>query len=52
MLTTDSAASAMNTVVPANTTAEPAVALARPIDSPTGIPSRSWPRCRETTNSA
>ena len=38
MLTMLSAASAMSTVVPAKQTAEPEVATARPIDSPTVAP--------------
>lgn len=50
--TTDRPASAMSTVSPANTTAEPAVPVARPIDSSMAIPARSWFRCRDTMNRA
>ena len=39
---------AIITVMPANTTAEPAVPRARPTDSGTEIPARSWSRWRET----
>ncbi len=42
---------AIITVSPANTTAEPAVARARAVDSSGSIPLRSWSRCRETMNS-
>ncbi len=44
--------SAMITVSPAKTTAEPAVATARAADSSGAMPSRSWSRCREVMNSA
>ena len=53
MPTTDSPASAISTVSPANTTAVPAVPFALAIDSSIGIPpSRPAARCRETMNSA
>ena len=52
MPTTLSAASAMNTVSPANNTAEPAVPVARAMDSATGIPAITCLRCRDTMNSA
>jgi hypothetical protein len=51
MPVTLSASSATNTVAPANTTALPAVPLARPIDSSSSTPSRSWRRCRLRMNS-
>ena len=44
--------SAMITVSPAKTTADPAVATARATDSSGSMPSRSWSRCRETMNRA
>ena len=47
-----SAASAMTTVVPAKTTALPAVATERAIDSCRSSPRRMLPRCRLTMNSA
>lgn len=52
MPTTASPATAITTVMPAKTTALPAVALARATDSSTSIP---WPmfwRCRVTMNNA
>jgi hypothetical protein len=52
MRTTDRPDSAMTTVRPANTTAVPAVAVARAADSATVIPADSWDRCRATMNSA
>jgi hypothetical protein len=45
------ASSATSTVAPANTTALPAVPLARPIDSRTSMPARTWVRCRLRMNS-
>ena len=47
---TDSPQRAMITVVPAKTTAEPAVAEAWAIDSSTACPATSWRRCRVTMN--
>ena len=44
--------SAITTVIPANTTAPPAVAVARAIDSRMSMPSRSWSLCRVTMKSA
>ncbi len=49
---TDRPARAMITVVPANTTALPAVARARLMDSTTSRPSASWPRWRDRMKSA
>lgn len=49
---TESPARAISTVAPANTTALPAVAVARAMDSFTGVPAASWLRWRETMNSA
>ena len=43
---------AMTTVEPANTTAPPAVAIARPIDSTTSMPATRCSRCRDMMNSA
>ena len=50
MLATASPQSAMITVVPANTTADPAVAEDWARDSSTPIPWASWRRCRVTMN--
>ena len=47
-----SAPRAMTTVAPAKTTALPAVATDRAIDSRRSIPCRMLPRCRLTMNSA
>lgn len=52
MFTTASAASAITTVAPANTTAPPAVPVASPADASGSIPSRTWVWWRETMNSA
>jgi hypothetical protein len=52
MPTTDRPARAMTTVMPANTTAPPAVALARAADSSTLCPSARFWRCRVTMNRA
>lgn len=52
MLATLRPSSAMNTVNPANTTADPDVPTARPADSSGSRPSRSWSRWRERMNSA
>ena len=52
MPATDRPTSAIITVMPAKTTAEPAVATARATDSSGSMPSRSWSRCREVMNSA
>ncbi len=49
---TASPASAATTVSPANTTALPAVALARAAASSGSRPSARWRRCRETMNRA
>ena len=43
---------AITTVKPAKTTAPPAVAVARAIDSRSSIPSASWSLWRVTMNSA
>jgi hypothetical protein len=43
---------AITTVSPAKITADPAVAVARAIDSSTSRPSASWSRCRDSRNSA
>ena len=48
--TTLNPASAITTVAPANVTAEPAVAVARAIDSSGSIPAASCVRCRELMN--
>jgi hypothetical protein len=42
---------AMTTVSPANTTAEPAVPVARAADSSGSMPAASWLRCRDRMNS-
>ena len=47
-----SAPRAMTTVAPANTTALPAVATDRAIDSRRSMPCRMLPRCRLTMNRA
>ncbi len=52
MPTTDSPASAMTTVSPANTTALPAVPVAMAADSSTAAPQASWDRWRERMNRA
>ncbi len=52
MPATDNPTSAIITVSPANTTADPAVARARAADSSGSRPSRSWSRWREVMNSA
>ncbi|CAM5553226.1 hypothetical protein SGLAM104S_03167 [Streptomyces glaucescens] len=52
MRTTASPTSAMITVVPANTTALPAVPTARPADSRGSMPWASWVRCRDSTKRA
>ena len=44
--------SAMITVRPAKTTADPAVPIERAADSSTSMPAASWSRCREITNRA
>ncbi len=44
--------SAITTVMPAKTTAPPAVAAERAIDSRISMPSLSWSLCRVTMNSA
>ena len=49
---TASEQSAITTVVPAKTTAPPAVATARATDSSTSSPSASWRRWRLTMKSA
>ena len=51
MPVTFSASSAISTVEPANSTAEPEVPLASPIDSWSSIPSMSCRRCRLMMNS-
>jgi hypothetical protein len=51
MLTTASPASAMTTVMPAKTTAEPAVPTARAAASSGARPSTRFCRCREVMNS-
>ena len=45
-------AMATTTVTPAKSTDRPAVALARPIASGTGMPASRFWRCRARTNSA
>ena len=52
MSTTASESSATITVVPANTTAPPDVAVARAIDSRVSMPARRWAWWRVTMNSA
>ena len=52
MPATDRPTSAIITVSPAKTTADPAVARARAADSSGSMPSRSWSRCRDVMNSA
>jgi hypothetical protein len=52
MPTTSSPTSAMSTVMPANTTALPAVAVALATDSAGSSPSASCCRWRDTMNSA
>ena len=49
---TPSPSRAMNTVNPANTTAEPAIPTARAVDSSAVMPSPSWVRWRERMNRA
>jgi hypothetical protein len=51
MFTTARPASAITTVAPANTTAEPAVPTARATASSAGRPARRFCRCRELMNS-
>jgi hypothetical protein len=43
--------SAMTTVSPAKTTADPAVPTARAADSSGSMPDASWVRCRDRMNS-
>ena len=50
MPTTASPDSAMTTVRPAKTTAEPAVPTARAADSSGSMPEASWVRCRDRMN--
>ena len=52
MPATDRPTSAIITVSPAKTTADPAVARARAADSSGSIPSRNWSRWREVMNRA
>ena len=52
MPTIDRPHSAMITVRPAKTTAEPAVPVARAVDSSGSIPAASWVRWRDRMNSA
>ena len=52
MPATERPTSAIITVIPANTTAEPAVATARATDSSGSIPAPSWSRWREVMKSA
>lgn len=52
MWTTASPHSAMITVRPAKTTALPAVAVARAVDSSVSMPVASWERWRERMNRA
>ena len=52
MPTTARPDSAMTTVSPAKTTAEPAVPMARAADSSGSIAAASWLRCRDRMNSA
>ena len=51
MPTTARPDSAMTTVSPAKTTAEPAVPVARAADSSGSMPAASWVRCRDRMNS-
>ena len=50
--TTTRPSMAITTVEPANTTAPPAVASARPMDSTTSIPATRCSRCRDMMNRA
>jgi hypothetical protein len=51
MPTTARPESAMTTVRPAKTTADPAVPTARAADSSGSMPVASWVRCRDRMNS-